>query len=114
MHASVRAGGMAGAFFATSVGAQRPLGVEGWRFAFFTVAGISVFSGIVTLAFASDPRKVCFSPFYWSPAGPGYTCQLSQQPETYASQPETYASQTLKIKMYACVTASGCRPAKLV
>ena len=62
MHASVRAGGMAGAFFATSVGAQRPLGVEGWRFAFFTVAGISVFSGIVTLAFASDPRKVCFSP----------------------------------------------------
>lgn len=49
---------MAGAFFATSVGAQRPLGVEGWRFAFFTVAGISVFSGIVTLLFASDPRKV--------------------------------------------------------
>lgn len=59
-------------------------------------------------------QGVLLPPFYWSPAGPGYTCQLSQQPETYASQPETYASQTLKIKMYACVTASGCRPAKLV
>jgi predicted MFS family arabinose efflux permease len=49
---------MAGGFFATSIGAQEPFGVDGWRFAFFTIAGISVCTGFLTLIMASDPRKV--------------------------------------------------------
>ena len=53
------AGGMAGGFFATSVGNGHPLGVEGWRFAFFLIASVSVFTGILTLLMASDPRRVC-------------------------------------------------------
>ena len=51
-------GGMAGGFFATSVGNGHPLGVEGWRFAFFLIASVSVFTGILTLVIASDPRRV--------------------------------------------------------
>ena len=51
-------GGMAGGFFATSVGNGHPLGVEGWRFAFFLIASVSVFTGILTLLMASDPRRV--------------------------------------------------------
>lgn len=31
-------GGMAGAFYATNVGATRPMGMEGWRFAFLLVS----------------------------------------------------------------------------
>ena len=31
-------------------------GVEGWRFAFFTVAMVSVAIGILNFAFARDPR----------------------------------------------------------
>ncbi|CAL8463252.1 g2786 [Coccomyxa elongata] len=50
-------GGMAGGFFATSIGSQRPYGVEGWRFAFFVIAGISVMTGFLTLFMAADPRK---------------------------------------------------------
>ena len=50
---------MAGGFFATSVGNGHPLGVEGWRFAFFLIASVSVFTGILTLLMASDPRRVC-------------------------------------------------------
>ena len=62
-------GGMAGAFFATSIGGNRPFGIEGWRFAFFTVAGISVLSGILTVLIASDPRKVGLSALLqgWDP-----------------------------------------------
>lgn len=49
---------MAGGFFATSIGSQRPYGVEGWRFAFFVIAGVSVMTGFLTLFMAADPRKV--------------------------------------------------------
>ena len=49
---------MAGGFFATSVGNGHVLGVEGWRFAFFLIASVSVFTGILTLLMASDPRRV--------------------------------------------------------
>ena len=52
------AGGKAGGFFATSVGNGHVLGVEGWRFAFFLIASVSVFTGILTLFIASDPRRV--------------------------------------------------------
>ena len=51
------AGGLAGGFFATSVGGLRPLGLEGWRFAFHVVAGISIGAGLVVLAIARDPRR---------------------------------------------------------
>ena len=51
------AGGLAGGFFATSVGGLRPLGMEGWRFAFHVVAGISIGAGLVVLAIARDPRR---------------------------------------------------------
>ena len=50
-------GGLAGGFFATSVGGLRPLGLEGWRFAFHVVAGISIGAGLVVLAIARDPRR---------------------------------------------------------
>ena len=53
-----------GGFFATSVGDSHILGVEGWRFAFFLVASISVCTGILTLFMASDPRQVRL-PVYW-------------------------------------------------
>lgn len=53
------AGGMAGGFFATSIGSQKPFGVDGWRFAFFTIAGVSIGTAFLTLLLASDPRKVC-------------------------------------------------------
>lgn len=35
--AAASLGGMAGAFYATNVGATRPFGMEGWRFAFLLV-----------------------------------------------------------------------------
>ena len=55
-------GGLAGGFFATSIGGLHPLGLEGWRFAFHVVAGISIGAGLVVLAIARDPRcKVCRS-----------------------------------------------------
>lgn len=53
-----------GGFFATSVGDSHILGVEGWRFAFFLVASISVCTGILTLFTATDPRHVRV-PVYW-------------------------------------------------
>ena len=54
------AGGMAGGFFATSIGDKHPFGIEGWRFAFFLIASVSVFTGILTAVMASDPRMVGF------------------------------------------------------
>ncbi|KAK9835393.1 hypothetical protein WJX81_006954 [Elliptochloris bilobata] len=50
-------GGLAGGFFATSIGGLHPLGLEGWRFAFHVVAGISVAAGLTVLAIARDPRR---------------------------------------------------------
>ena len=50
-------GGLAGGFFATAVGGLHLLGLEGWRFAFHVVAGISIVAGLVVLAIARDPRK---------------------------------------------------------
>lgn len=51
---------MAGGFFATSIGDKHPFGIEGWRFAFFLIASVSVFTGILTAVMASDPRMVGF------------------------------------------------------
>lgn len=49
-------GGLAGAFFATSIGGMHVLGLEGWRFAFHVVAGISIAAGLTVLAIGRDPR----------------------------------------------------------
>jgi predicted MFS family arabinose efflux permease len=48
-------GGMLGALYATNVGALRPLGIDGWRFVFYSVAGCSIFVGILNLLYVHDP-----------------------------------------------------------
>lgn len=50
-------GGMLGGLFATNVGHYAPLGIEGWRFAFLTVAAISVATGYLVSELAVDPRQ---------------------------------------------------------
>lgn len=50
-------GGMAGALFATNLGAHRPLGIEGWRVAFLTVAALSALVGALNWALTQDPRR---------------------------------------------------------
>lgn len=47
---------MVGAFFATNAGSSTFYGVEGWRFAFFLVAAISLGTGFLVLHLARDPR----------------------------------------------------------
>ena len=63
------AGGMAGGFFATSIGDKHPFGIEGWRFAFFLIASVSIFTGILTAVMASDPRMVGLSQLLWPVQG---------------------------------------------
>lgn len=55
-------GGMAGSFFATNVGGMRPLGVEGWRFAFHLVAAVSILTAMLVFRFAVDPRHMHHHP----------------------------------------------------
>ena len=50
------AGGFAG-FLATSIGGQRPFGVEGWRVVFFIVAAVSALVGCIVALLAADPRR---------------------------------------------------------
>jgi MFS family permease len=52
---TISCGGMLGALFATNVGAYRPLGVEGWRFAFVTVSLLSAATGLLNAALVVDP-----------------------------------------------------------
>ena len=40
------------------VGCYQPLGIEGWRFAFLSVAAVSVGIGALTFFFGHDPRFV--------------------------------------------------------
>ena len=49
-------GALVGALFATNIGHLRPLGVEGWRFAFLIVALSSWIIGVFTWIFGIDPR----------------------------------------------------------
>lgn len=49
-------GGMIGGFFATNVGATRPLGIEGWRFAFHLMAAVAFATVYLVLRWAVDPR----------------------------------------------------------
>ncbi|KAG2486460.1 hypothetical protein HYH03_014907 [Edaphochlamys debaryana] len=50
-------GGMLGAVFATNLGSQAPLGVEGWRLAFLAVGAASFAIGACTLVYAVDPTR---------------------------------------------------------
>lgn len=49
-------GGFAG-FLTTSMGGQRPFGMEGWRVVFFIVATISALVGCIVALLAADPRR---------------------------------------------------------
>ena len=49
-------GALTGAVFATNVGHLHPLGIEGWRFAFATVAVVSWLIGLLAFFLGTDPR----------------------------------------------------------
>ncbi|KAK9838092.1 hypothetical protein WJX81_000768 [Elliptochloris bilobata] len=49
-------GGFAG-FLATSLGGQRPYGIEGWRVVFYIVAAVSAVVGCIVALLAADPRR---------------------------------------------------------
>ena len=49
-------GGMAGALYATNLGGHRPLGLEGWRFAFLSLAAVSAAAGVANLLLTEDPQ----------------------------------------------------------
>ena len=55
-HAGCGAGGMAGGFFATNLGATSVAGVEGWRCAFHFIAALSVVTAVLVAWLAVDPR----------------------------------------------------------
>mmetsp|Transcript_21506 Transcript_21506/g.51310 ORF Transcript_21506/g.51310 Transcript_21506/m.51310 type:complete len:506 (+) Transcript_21506:414-1931(+) len=50
-------GGMLAGVFATNIGGRRPYGTEGWRFAYFCIAMVSVVTGAAVLICAVDPRR---------------------------------------------------------
>ena len=57
LHLTGALGALIGALFATNVGGLRPLGLEGWRFAFGAVALASWAIGAATLLLGVDPRS---------------------------------------------------------
>ncbi|KAL4422801.1 hypothetical protein ABPG75_008998 [Micractinium tetrahymenae] len=52
---TISLGGMLGALYATNTAAHSPLGIEGWRFVFFSVALTSALAGLLCYLFAHDP-----------------------------------------------------------
>ena len=48
-------GGMLGALYATNVGALHPLGLDGWRFVFYSVASVSILVGLLNAKYVFDP-----------------------------------------------------------
>lgn len=68
-------GGMAGAFYATNVGATRPMGLEGWRFAFLLVSAAVASGTLHALVVWHDcvPRPAR-SPAPSLPTGGGHFC----------------------------------------
>ncbi len=50
-------GGMLGGLYATNMGGKSPFGMEGWRFAFNTIAAVSVLTGAAALLYAVDPKR---------------------------------------------------------
>lgn len=75
--AAASLGGMAGAFYATNVGATRPFGMEGWRFAFLLVRWLGE-RGDHAHAMASLLRMCLL--LSSSPAKWPHTCPLSRSP----------------------------------
>ena len=57
LHFTGAAGAVLSTLFATNIGGVRPLGFEGWRFAFVSVALASWCVGACTFFFAVDPRR---------------------------------------------------------
>ena len=56
MRLTCDAGGMAGGFFATNLGATSVAGVEGWRCAFYAIAAVSIVTAALVAWLAVDPR----------------------------------------------------------
>ncbi|KAI3430502.1 hypothetical protein D9Q98_005097 [Chlorella vulgaris] len=52
---TISVGGMLGALYATNTAAHDPLGIEGWRFVFFSVAVVSALTGLLNFLFVHDP-----------------------------------------------------------
>ena len=50
-------GGTAGAFFGTAIAASSPMGIPGWRFAFYVLAIMSLITGTITLYYGHDHMK---------------------------------------------------------
>lgn len=71
LHLTGALGALIGAVFATNVGGVRPLGVEGWSFAFGSVALASWAIGAATLALGVDPRYSQDTRYRWDGAWEG-------------------------------------------
>ncbi|GAB4823909.1 hypothetical protein N2152v2_010955 [Parachlorella kessleri] len=56
LHFTGAVGGFLGALYATNIGGLQVMGIEGWRFAFLTVAAASWLIGVLTWLLAVDPR----------------------------------------------------------
>jgi MFS family permease len=54
---SSTAGGMVGAFYATNISGYQPFGIQGWRFAFQFMAGLSIVTSVLLYLYAKDPRE---------------------------------------------------------
>jgi len=85
-------GGSLGALYATNLGGARPFGYEGWRFAFFSVAMLSIIIGAFrSLALASSRRVCsawsCFDSNSASSAGQPCDCQ----PQHWSTAPRMVA-----------------------
>ncbi|PRW32866.1 MFS general substrate transporter isoform A [Chlorella sorokiniana] len=52
---TISLGGMLGALYATNTAAHSPLGMEGWRFVFLSVAVVSAITGLLNYLFVHDP-----------------------------------------------------------
>lgn len=98
-------GGMAGAFYATNVGATRPMGMEGWRFAFLLVSKLFVAPcccrAACGLLVATDKlHPVLLAP--WRPHGPllPMTCPC------HAALPSTFCC--LDLYQLACTISLTC------
>lgn len=88
---------MLGTAYATNIAGYHILGMEGWRFAFRTVALVAMLIGFLTLRFATDPN---FAP---RPDG------QMREPEKKAGMRET-VSDFLKVRL--CICGSGAPPVR--
>ena len=99
-------GGLAGAFFATSIGGLHLLGLEGWRFAFHVVAGISIAAGLTVLAIGRDPRRKVGQSA--AQLAFGHTVQLRQADDPLESSRQYHlSSDVLLWKAWCCQRATN-------